>query len=185
MVALSGCASRSARENLRNCRWDVAGISMDAAASGLYRGSAQVRFENPTKNKAVLDSLWLDISTPGGPLAHLSHGGTLEILPGAHDSTDIHFQAVPAQLGMRMMEMLFAAPDSLTLRGEARFPVMGGLFHSRQSFQAKVPGNFAATLLGQMLPRKAGESLAPEASPDDSDLVPDDEDDDSGSLQEL
>lgn len=147
LLCLAGCASRASRENLGRCEWGVASFQVDERGSSLLRGTARVRFSNPTKDRAILDSLQLEVSTPGGPLAHLSHGRTLVLEPGGSDTAVVHLRAEPAQMGMRVMEMLFAMPDSLQVKGVARVPLMGGLFHTDKAFQAKVP---AANLMGML-----------------------------------
>lgn len=147
LLLLGGCASRASRENLSRCEWGVAGFQVDERSSSLLRGTARVRLFNPTRSKAVLDSLRVDVSTPGGPLAFLSHGRTLVLEPGGSDTAVVHLRAEPTQMGMRVMEMLFAMPDSLQVKGVARVPLMGGLFHTDKAFQAKVP---AANLMGML-----------------------------------
>ena len=94
-ASLFGCATQATRENLRNCQWEVASVKMDTHTPQSYQGSATVRIRNVSKKTAILDSLWIDVATPGGPLAHLSHGRTLEVAAGGSDSAVIHFQAVP------------------------------------------------------------------------------------------
>ena len=151
LALLSGCASQSSRENLAHCRWDVASFAMTERSSSVLKATAKVRFSNPTKRDAVLDSLWVDIATPGGPLAHLSHGGTMTLAPGQSDSVEVHVEADPAQLGRRTMEMLFAMPDSLSVQGAARVPLFGGLFHTTRPFRTKVPGGVVLGPLGDLL----------------------------------
>jgi len=168
LLAMVGCASQASREALKQCRWEMASFTVTERSSSALRGTAKVRFTNPTAGEAILDSMWADVSTPGGPLARLSHGRTVALKAGASDSTEIHLQADPAQLGMRMMEMLFAAPDSLLVKGKARIPMMGGLFHVSRSFQAKVPGRMAMGALGGAL--QGGAPAAPEDTTDEGDL---------------
>jgi hypothetical protein len=167
---LAGCASQAPRERLRQCNWELASIRMDEQTSAKLRGTARMRVRNPTSGTAVLDSLWVDVSTPGGALGRLSHGGSFSLPAGATDSVDIHVEAVPAQLSARMMEMLFGAPDSLSLNGEIRLPVMGGLFHAQHAFHARIPAQAVNGALGQFLRGDAGEG----GVPDDS--LPEDED---------
>jgi hypothetical protein len=147
-VLLAGCASQAPREALRNCAWDVASFKLEERTPTALRGTANVRFTNPTAKKAILDSLWLDVLTPGGPLARISHGRTMTLKAGQTDTAQIHLQADPAQLGMRMMEMLFAMPDSLVIKGNARIPLMWGVFHTTRPFQIKVPGQAVMGALG-------------------------------------
>ena len=147
---LLGCASHVARENLRNCQWDVASVKMDTRTPQKYQGAATVRIRNTSGKPAILDSLWIDVSTPGGPLAHLSHGRTMEVAAGKDDSAMIHFEAVPAQLGQRMMEMLFASPDSLSIKGQARVPIFWGLAHTNHPFQFKVPAGPVLSTMTRM-----------------------------------
>lgn len=163
-----GCASQATREALKQCRWEMASFTVTERSSSALRGTAKVRVINPTAGEAVLDSMWADVSTPGGPLARLSHGRTVSLKAGAKDSVEIHLQADPAQLGMRMMEMLFAAPDSLLVKGKARVPVMGGLFHVNRAFQAKVPGRAALGALGGAL--QGGSPSVPADTTDEGDL---------------
>ena len=146
-MLLVGCASQATRENLKLCRWEIASFTMMERSSSALKATAKVRFSNPTAKDAVLDSLWVDVSTPGGPLARLSHGGTLTLAPGKGDSTEIHLEADPAQLGRRTMEMLFSMPDSLLIQGQARVPVFGGMCHTTRNFRTKVPG---AVVLGPL-----------------------------------
>ncbi|MEN9352770.1 MAG: hypothetical protein RL318_95 [Fibrobacterota bacterium] len=161
---LIGCASQAPREVLRQCQWEVASFNIDERSSTALRGTAKVRFTNPTKQKAILDSLWLDVLTPKGALARVSHGRTMVLRPGKVDSAEIHLQADPAQLGMRMMEMLFAMPDSLQIKGSARIPLMWGLFHTTRPFQIKVPGQAVMGALGSAM--RGGTSQAPSDTAD-------------------
>lgn len=166
LLLLGGCASRASRENLNRCEWGVAGFQIEERSSSILRGTARVGLFNPTKSPAILDSLRVDVSTPGGPLAFLSHGRTLVLEPGKSDTAVIHLRAEPAQMGMRLMEMIFAMPDSLQVKGVARVPLMGGLFHTDKAFQAKVP---AANLMGMM-----GGALGGQAPVSDTALESDD-----------
>lgn len=142
---LTGCASKGARENLSACRWEVVSFAMGERSGATVQGTAKVRLQNPTDKVAILDSLWADVATKGGALARLSHGRTVELAPGKADTVELHLQADPSQLGMRLMEMLFAAPDSLLVSGQARVPLLGGLVHADKAFRTRVP---AANLMG-------------------------------------
>jgi len=163
-ISLFGCATQATRENLRNCQWEVASVKMDTHTPQSYQGSATVRIRNVSKKTAILDSLWIDVATPGGPLAHLSHGRTLEVAAGGSDSAVIHFQAVPAQLGQRMMEMLFASPDSLSIKGQARVPLLWGMTHSNRPFQFKVPAAPILSTLSKMTMGARNQAPLPEAT---------------------
>ncbi len=171
LALLGGCASQSARENLRQCQWELADLKMDTVTAQVYRGTATVKLHNITGSEAILDSLWVDISMPSGPLGRLSHAGTLNLPAGATKTADIHFSAVPAQIGVRMAELLFAMPDSFTVRGEARVPLMGGLFHKTQAFRTKIPGSLIGNVLETNISGGASDSTG------GGDTLPEDEND--------
>lgn len=105
-----------------------------ADASGNLRFDVDLRIWNRGTREAILDSLVLQLATARGPLFTASHGATRAISPGDSLVARIHVMARPADLAVRAMEFMFSFPDSLRYSGEARVPILGGLFHTRKTF---------------------------------------------------
>lgn len=140
LLLVAGCDTSGSRKALRACDLRMQAVQMASGvdASGALQFDVDLRIWNRGSQKAVLDSLVLDLATARGPLFTASHGGTQSIAPGDSLVARIHVRARPADLAVRAMEFMFSFPDSLRYTGEARVPVLGGLFHTRKTFSGKV-----------------------------------------------
>lgn len=152
---LSGCASRTEREALRQCAFAPASTRILSRGADSLVVALAVEIRNPGPQTAVLDSFQA-VAATDRPLARFSHGALRRIASGKTDTVDLRLAMATKDLLPLAFTFMMSPPDSIGLEGSAWIPNLWGLWTSEQRFSTRVPyKNLAAQMKG-LFPKAGG-----------------------------
>ena len=117
-LLLSTCALRQARENLKNCEFNLIGFEVADYSFSAVNLRFFVEIKNPNTSEVVLDRLNFEIFSEADRLAEGQHTKKVEIAPNDSDIVTIEVSSTPSALGTGLMRALLN-------NGSAQFTVKG------------------------------------------------------------
>jgi hypothetical protein len=154
-LLLSGCASRTDREALRQCAFAPLATHRLTTSPDSMVLTLDLEIRNPGPSSAILDSFRATAST-NKPLARFSHGRTLRIAPGGTDTATLRFAMANQDLMATAFAFMASPPDSIGLEGVAWVPSLFGLWTSEQRFKTRLPFQAVSARMNEILRTSPG-----------------------------
>ena len=103
-----GCAIRQARENLRNCEFDLEGLHLLGYSLTAVELQIDVGIRNPNETEVILDRMDFKVFADGDEIGTGQNEGRTEIAPGDRAVVPLKLNATLGTLGSALFRSLTA-----------------------------------------------------------------------------
>ena len=113
------CAIRQARENLRNCEFDLEGLQLLGYSLSAVQLQVNVGIRNPNESEVVLDRMDFKVFAEGDEIGTGQNEGRTEIAPGQRAVVPLRVNATLGALGTALFRSLRGGAIQLRVEGTA------------------------------------------------------------------